>query len=138
MKLKVLCLFMILLSLFTFSSCKAEKDPNQDKIKDLEYTVVPDEELPDVVAAKIETVKTEPFKFSYSDEEFIYIAIGYGEQPTGGYSIQVTNLFETKKNIVITTKLLGPTEEDAAATSVITYPYVVVKTANLDLAVCFR
>lgn len=137
MKSKFIYIALLLVTIFMFTSCKATKSVDDDKIRDVEYTVVDDEGLPDVVAAKIESVKTEPFKFSYTDGEFIYIAIGYGEQPTGGYSIQVSDLFETKNYVVIRTKLLGPTEKDAA-TTVLTYPYVVVKTTDLDLPVCFR
>ncbi len=137
MKFKFICLALLLMILLGITSCKAMKKEDDDKIRDLEYTVVNDEGLPDVVAAKIESVKTEPFKFSYTDGESIYVAIGYGEQPTGGYSIQVTDLFETDTYIVIRTKLLGPAESDVV-TPVITYPYVVVKTADLKLAICFR
>lgn len=137
MKLKFIYIALLLLTIFILSSCKATKSVDEDKIKDLDYTVVDDEGLPEVVAAKIESVKTEPFKFSYTDGEYIYIAIGYGEQPTGGYSIQVLDLFETATYIVIRTNLLGPAPEDVA-TTVLTYPYVVVKTTDLDLAVCFR
>lgn len=137
MKLKFIYIAFLLSSIFILVSCKATKNEDEDKIRDLEYTIVEDEGLPEVVAAKIESVKAEPFKFSYTDGEDIYIAIGYGEQPTGGYSIQVTDLFETESYIVIRTNLLGPSESDAT-TTVLTYPYVVVKTTDLDLAVCFR
>lgn len=137
MRLKVLGIFILIMTFFVLTSCKATKEEDKDKISDLEYTVVEDANLPDVVVAKIEEVKKEPFKFSYTDGEYIFVVIGYGEQPTGGYSVQVNDLFDTNDYIVIRTNLIGPSEEDVK-TTIPTYPYVVVKTKDLGLPVCFR
>ena len=45
---------------------------------------------------------------TYSDEEKLYIVTGYGPQETGGYSIQVKELYLTENAIVFDTELSGP------------------------------
>lgn len=137
MKKKVLLIGILIFAVGIFTSCKVVKNDNKDKIRDLEYTVLADENIPEIVKTKIEAEKANPFKFSYNDGEYLYVAIGYGEQPTGGYSIQVPEFYEAKEYIVIKTTLVGPAENDVPI-SLPSYPYVVIKTANLDLPVCFK
>ncbi|PKM52598.1 MAG: hypothetical protein CVV02_00235 [Firmicutes bacterium HGW-Firmicutes-7] len=137
MKVKVFLIGIIFMSVMVFGSCKVAREDNVEKIKDLEYTVLESNELPEIVATKIEAEKAKPFKFSYTDGKETYIAIGFGEQPTGGFSIQVTDLYQAQEYIVINATLIGPSEKDLAVT-VITYPYIVIKTENLDLPVCFK
>lgn len=137
MKSKFFLIGIILMSITIFASCKAAKEENEDKVKDLEYTILESNLLPEIVATKIEAEKAIPFKFSYTDGEAIYIAIGYGEQPTGGYSIQVTDLYQAQEYIVVKATLIGPSEKDLAVT-VLSYPYIVIKTENQDLPVCFK
>lgn len=128
---------LLLIVLTIFTACKTEEPQDKSKIRDLEYTVLESENLPEIVLEKIEDEKMMPFKFSYSDGEYIYVAIGYGEQLTGGYSIQVKELYETDAYIVIKTELIGPTKEELA-TSVITYPFIVIKTEDIGLPFCFK
>lgn len=135
------CLLALLAFIFTMvvlTSCKKiAEDTDEDKIRDLEFTVVDKTLLPEIVAAKIETELTKPFKFSYSDGEYIYIAIGYGEQTTSDYSIQVVKLYESKDYIVLKTKLIPPNKDEQAVTTP-TYPFIVIKTEDLSKAVCFK
>lgn len=126
---------MILVLLFA-SGCKISKDDGQ-KVRDLEFTVVGEvdipEELKQIMAEKI----SQPFKLTFSDEQNLYIVVGYGPQSTGGYSITVKELYLTDNSIVIDTELLGPEkgENPAPETS---YPYIVVKTENLENPVIFQ
>ena len=130
----VLCLFMV----FIFTACSDEvKEESNDKIKDLEFTVVDDQDIPDVIKQKIEENKMEPFKFSFSDGQYLYIVVGYGEQPTGGYSIQVKEVYESEDYVVILTELLGPSKEDTVTMS-LSYPFIVVKTEDLSLPVYYK
>lgn len=137
MKIKVLLISILILTIGVFTSCKVVKDDDRDKIRDLEYTVLAEESLPEVVKTKIEAEKENPFKFSYNDGEYLYIAIGYGEQPTGGYSVQVSKFYEAEEYIIIKTTLIGPSEDDIPNPQP-SYPYIVIKTVNLDLPVCFK
>lgn len=130
----VLCLLIV--CIFTSCSNKAEEQ-DEDKIRDLEFTVVEEKDVPDVIKQKIEESKMEPFKFSFSDGQYLYIVVGYGEQPTGGYSIQVKEVYESKDYVVILTELLGPSKDDTVTMS-LSYPYVVVKTEDLSLPVYYK
>ena len=62
------------------------------KVKDLEFAVVGEPEIPQELKQIIAQKQTAPFKLTYSDEQNLYIAVGYGVQPTGGYSISVNEL----------------------------------------------
>lgn len=124
---------MLLLSL---CGCKIErKDPA--KIKDLEFTIVEEPDLPDELRTIIKEKKQAAFKITYTDQNALYIAVGYGAQATGGYSISVNELYLTANAIFIKTNLIGPGREEkiSAARS---FPYVVVKTELLDESVVFE
>ena len=110
---------------------------DEAKLRDLEFTVVAKEEQPDALLEVIEEKKTSPFQISYTLGEDLFLAIGFGEQQTGGYSISVDALYETENNIVVDTTLIGPGSEEKMIDS-ITYPYVVIKTELIDKNVDFR
>lgn len=132
---KILVLVVSILLLMT--SCKQAEQEPYDKIRDLEYTIVEPADLPDVLSEKINRDKKDGFKLSYSDGNFVYIAVGYGEQLTGGYSIQVDELYQSQEYIVNKTTLLGP-EKDEKVVAKPSYPFVVVKTENIDLPICYQ
>ena len=79
----------------------------------------------------------EAFKLTYSDKDYLYICIGYGEQPTGGYSIAVNELYETDSAIYVNTELLGPDPSEKSNPTP-SYPYIVLKTEYLDQTVIFE
>lgn len=56
--------------------------------------------------------KSGPFKITYADKDALYIARGYGEQKTSGYSIEVKECYETENAIYIHTNLIGPSKEE--------------------------
>lgn len=125
-----------LLVLFLLSGCSITENGGM-KLRDLEFTLVSDERLPEELKALIEERKAAEFKFTYTDQDSLYICIGYGEQSTGGYSIVVNELYLTDNAIYVDTNLLGPSagEKENPAVS---YPYVVIKTENLDKNVVFE
>jgi len=128
-------LISFLLILFVGSSvfltgCKSD-DTGGKKIKDLEFTIVEDADVPEPLMKIINEKKKEPFKLSYSDTDNLYIVVGYGEQPTGGYSIKVNEVYLTDNAVVVDTDLIGPGENEQV-TNALTYPYVVIKTEFTD------
>jgi hypothetical protein len=125
-----------LLLCFALSACKSNKG-EVDKIRDLEFTVVEDADLPEKLAKIIEEKKVNPFKLTYSNEDYLYIVQGFGGQKSGGYSISVNELYLTENSIHVKTNLIGPSK-DEPATQNITYPYVVIKTEYLDKLVVFE
>lgn len=126
----------ILLLAAVLSLCGCGKDSDK-KLQDLEFTVVADREVPEELAAAINEKKEEPFKLTYSTEEYLYIVTGYGTQSTGGYSIQVLALYLTESNIVLDTELLGPSDQSGAGTET-SYPYIVLKIELREEPVAFQ
>lgn len=108
-----------------------------EKLKDLEFTVVEEEDVPKELIDIITQKKQDPFKVSYSDGEYLYVVVGYGVQNTGGYSISVDEFYETENALLIHTTLLGPEKKENITTAV-TYPYVVVKTEFIEKNVVFQ
>lgn len=82
--------------------------------------------------------KTEAFKLTYSDKEYLYICIGYGEKETGGYSIAVNELYLTDNAVYVETELLGPGPENKTNNPTPSYPYIVIKTEYLEQTVIFE
>lgn len=123
-----LCLFL------TGCTVNADEDP---KLRDLDFTVLSEEMIPAELKEMIAPKQKEAFAFSYSDGENLYLCIGYGEQKTGGYSIAVNDLYLTEQNILVNTSLLGPSGDEVTSDSP-SYPYIVLKTENLDKEVIFE
>ena len=88
--------------------------------------VIDREDEPEELSAMIEEEKEHPFRVIYADQGELYIAEGYGEQPTTGYSVAVKELYETKDAVRIRTNLLGP-EKGEDIKEIATFPYVVVQ-----------
>lgn len=137
-KVKPIVYFLLLIGLsFTLFACKT-KDSKPEKVKELEFTVVEDADVPEKLMEIINERKSKPFKITYADEdkEYLYIIVGYGEKPTGGYSISIDELYLAENVIYLDTNLIGPSEEEFVSNAV-TYPYVVIKTEYMDKRVLF-
>ena len=113
------------------------KSGDSAKVRDLEFTVMDQERIPEELKAIIEEKKIQPFKLTYSDDENLYIVVGYGPQETGGYSIQVKELYLTDNAIVFDTELLGPEKGETVAKET-SYPVIVVQTELLENPVIFQ
>lgn len=101
-------MFLLLVALLGFLAGCAQGVVKPEKIKDLEYTVQKEGELPEELLAKIKEKQKEPFRMTYATDGYLYIAKGYGTQGTSGYSIRVTELYEAAEGIVVYTELIGP------------------------------
>ena len=110
-----------------------------EKIKDLEFTVLAEENIPEELQTVIAEKKSGAFKVTYQDNGFMYICVGYGEQVSGGYSITVDSLYLTENAIYVDTTLLGPDPVESAQNkkNSPSYPYVVIKTEFVDKPVVF-
>lgn len=123
---QVIMAVMITLALM---GCEAQETAS-DKLRDLEFTVVGEGEQPDALKDIIAEKAENAFQISYTIGEELYIAIGYGEQPSGGYSITVNEFYETPDSLFIDTTLLGPGSAENT-TNTPTTPYIVIKTENI-------
>lgn len=124
MKRNLCGISLLILCLALFAGCGGQ--PKEEKVADLDFTVLDEASIPDELKEIVEGKKTDTFKLTYSDESFLYIAVGYGEQASGGYSIQVKDLYLTEKNIYLNTDLMGPSKKEEVSETA-TYPYIVIK-----------
>lgn len=136
MNRKMIQAALVVLMTILLMGC-SENQGRTRKLQDLKFTVLSQEQLSEELKAITEEKKEESFKLTFVDEDNMYICVGYGKQPTGGYSISVTELYETENAIYIHTNLLGPSAEEAKKKSP-SYPYIVVKLEKLDKTVVFE
>jgi hypothetical protein len=99
--------------------------------------VVKEADIPEEFLSQIEEKKTMDFRLTYTDGEFLYIARGYGKQPTGGYSIEMQELYLTANTIYFSTALYGP-QKGEKVTRNASYPFIVVKLELLAEPVVFE
>ncbi len=134
---RIFVIFYLIAMCLMLFGCKKDETEIK-KIRDLEFTVVEEADLPENLLKTINEKKDKPFTFSYFiDTDYLYICVGYGAQKSGGYSITVDELYLADNAIYIDTNLLGPSKDDVV-TQVVTYPYIVVKIEYIDKVVAFN
>ncbi len=135
--LKKVYLFLALTVLCMCMFACGEKEEPAAKVRDLDFTVVATENIPEELLSVLEEKKEESFYHAYSDGDFMYLCVGYGQQETGGYSITVDALYLTEESVCMGTTLVGPeaSEKNAETPS---YPYVVVCTEYIDKPILFE
>jgi len=130
-------LFLLLICGLIFLSGCAGQVSKPEKIKDVEYTVQEESQVPEELLAKMKEKQKEPFQMTYVTDGYMYIAKGFGTQKTSGYSIRVTDLYEAAEGVVFSAELIGPAKDEPVL-QVETYPYVVVKVPDLGMDVLFQ
>lgn len=138
----ILFAIAVTLILTSLAGCSGRTKEENKKIKDLKFTVLAEDNLPEELKQIIEEKKENEFKITYQDNEYLYICVGYGKQDSGGYSITVNNLYLTNNSIYLDTNLIGPEAENrelyhAQEKDSASYPYIVLKTEYLDKSVVF-
>ena len=108
-----------------------------DKIRDVDYTVMTQENIPEEVLREVDKRKEKEFRMTFRDGEKLDICLGYGEKDRGGYSISVLDLYEAKNGLYVQTELVVPKEEKPVDRAVPTYPYIVIKTEYQEKPVVF-
>ena len=109
----------------TLAGC-GKKEEAYVKLREPEFTVVEEADVPKELLDVIREKKEKEFKISYLSEEGLYLVRGYGSQPSGGYSISVDELFCAKEGLCIKTTLIGPAADEKVSTAA-THPYIVIK-----------
>ena len=127
---------MLLAAALAASGCSVSRE-DKDKVRDLEFQVAAQGELPQELSKLIAQKVSQPFKLTYTDSQNLYIAVGYGAQPTGGYSISVKELYLTENSIILQTELMGPEKGEDPGTEQ-SFPYIVLRTELLEEPVVFQ
>jgi len=133
-KIGIVCTVLMAL-LLLLSGC-ALGDDDDAKLRDLEFTVVSEADVPQELQTIIAEKRNQPFKMTYTDARNLYIVVGYGPQSTGGYSIQVEELYLTPNAIFLDTELIGPAKGAPAAPET-SYPIIIIRTELLEEPVIF-
>ena len=100
-------------------------------------SAIEEEDIPQSLREMIKGGEKKPFRITYSDQGFLYIAQGYEVQPTTGYSVEVKELYETETAVCIKTTLIGPKKGEEKEKAE-TYPYIVVQTEDVKKDVLFK
>lgn len=124
---KMLALFFCCIFI---TACSVKKT-DTEKIRDIEFTVLNKEEIPKELKEEIEKEKKGQMKLSYADQGYLYVVRGYGTKKTTGYSVKVSQCYETKNAVCMKTILLGP-EKGEQIIKKKTFPYVVIKMEYTD------
>lgn len=139
MKKKILTILTLSLSailVVLFTACSSQTI-STEKLRDIDFTVVDEDDIPEPLEEMIDEREDKPFKLTYADNGVLYIAVGYGEQPTTGYSIQVKELYESENAIYIHTNLIGPAKDEKIIEKE-TKALIVIKTEFIDKNVVFQ
>ncbi len=118
----------VILMLGVFGGCGLEKT-DEKKLEDLTYTILEEKEIPQEFLAVIEEKKEQMFKLTYTDEESLYIAVGY--------SISVNQCYLTQNAVYFDTTLIGPSKGEQVNEAK-SYPYLVIKTKYSEKNVVFQ
>ena len=93
------------------------------------------EEIPAEAAELMEQKKENAFQMTYQVGGVRYLMKGYGQQLTGGYSIQVEEVSESENAVFCKTRLIGPSEDQAGSEP--SYPCIVLKITDTSKPVQF-
>lgn len=127
---------IILACVCFLSGCSMQKTATE-KIRDIAFTVVKEEEVPQELATMIDEKKTGRMKLVYTDESYLYLVEGYGTKQTSGYSVVADACYETENAVCFHSQLLGPKEGEQVFDAK-SYPYVVIKIERIEKHVVFQ
>lgn len=122
--------------LAVLTGCRIETS-DENKVKDLDYTICDDSKLPDELVNLINEKKKEPFKLTYRTRDYLYIVVGYGAQDRTDLNVVMTELYLTENAIFVDTDLIA-VENSTLENNLVTYPWIAVKCELYDVQVNFK
>ncbi|MDO4320929.1 MAG: protease complex subunit PrcB family protein [Lachnospiraceae bacterium] len=125
-KCRILLFLFIMMLSGVLAGCGAAGQGTAGDRKEVDYTVADARKLPEELARLIEENKKEEIRMTYTDGADMYLIRGYGEQETGGYSIEVAECSEDGETVYFDTRLLGPSGQEKLPKEP-SYPFLVVK-----------
>ncbi len=102
-----------------------------EKVEDLEYTILDEDRIPEELMPLIEERYEEAFQMTYTDNEYLYVCIGYGKQENSGYTIVVNDFFLGENGVLVDTSLIGPAAGEERINEA-QYAYIVLRTEALE------
>ena len=98
----LVCIFLLMVIL---TGCQLIRIEEGERTP-LKYTIVKQEEIPAEAVELMEQKKEKTFQMTYQVGDVRYLMKGYGEQLTGGYSIQVEEVSESENAVFCKTRLI--------------------------------
>lgn len=121
---KFICFWFTILLLAVCAGCGSMGQDDGERLA-VEFTVVEEDDIPGELQEIIESHKMEEIKMTFEGDDGLYIIRGYGEQPTGGYSISADMVELSADGLHVTTTLIAPSSEENPAGEP-SYPYIVL------------
>lgn len=131
---RIALFFMCLILVLSMLGCEQKAE----NLENLDFTVLAEEQIPEQLRLMIAERQEAPFQLSYQDGDLLYLAVGYGMQDTGGYSIQVPAFYRTEEGLVLDTELLGPESAPSGAEAAKSCPYIVIMTEFRDEPIIYQ
>lgn len=128
--------FFIVL-LFALCGCRGSEEKERDEI---EFSVCYENTMPKELREIVNKNKQKKFKLTYVNENNLYIAIGYGEHDRGNLAVVVRDLYETKREIYVSTTVFTDKmtiSDGQVRGSYSRYPYIVLKLERKNVPVVF-
>lgn len=135
MKKSVSFFCLMVVAMMVFGGCRVVKIEEAPR-NPLEYTIVNSGDIPKEILTLVEEKNTREFQLTFQNGEELYLVKGYGQQMSGGYSIQVEELSASDTAVFFDTKLIGPSDDELLGEP--SYPYIVVKMDYREEPVEFR
>ncbi len=133
---RILTATVILMLLAGVSGCGDPGEPvNHMGPDEEEETIMPDE-LPAEIQAWIEEAKTDFAAQTREYEGLLYLLVTYGEKPTGGYTVEITEIVEAEDQLTVKVAFTEP-GADEMVTQAFTYPYDLAMLEDPQLPVEF-
>ena len=131
--------FIGLLFIILLVSC-GTKDASEDDsqhLGDISFERIAFENTPDDIKTAIQYKLHEEATFTLPKDDEIYVVITRGEQPTGGYTVEITNV-ENRGDFVAVLYLYKDPADDEVVTQAITYPLDIVKIKRVNKPIKFK
>ncbi|MDW7739703.1 MAG: protease complex subunit PrcB family protein [Bacillota bacterium] len=114
---KLLVVMILALALLFITACGVPTESGEEPGE----VTLPDE-LPAEVQAWIDSRIEQFGAQTFRHEGILYLLVTYGEKPTGGFEVEITDISEEEDKLVVTANFVEPGEEDVVIQA-LTYPY---------------
>lgn len=135
---RVILIVILAVGLVCLSGCSEKKEVRQD----IAYELCSEEKLPDELMKLIEDKKSDSFAFSYSTNDYTYIAVGYGMHDRDGYVVCLKDIFVTDyacyvQCAILTQEYVDSLEGVYICSTPSMSPYLVIRCKRLSIPVMF-
>ncbi len=114
---------------------KESKDDDEDEETEVSFSEVSYNNLPEALKDEVDKLKSKENYKAYEYGSYIYLLASMGKQRTGGYDIDIEELYKTEDDGEYTITAVVDTDEPSSrsvVTQAITYPYTVVRFKSFD------